>query len=187
MVNGAAGGNATTGTVDSSGNYTAPASVTQSENVTVTVAVSSSPQQNLPPRPYPSFCRGKPSVPPSREIPRSRSIPFTCLRPAKYRLSLARRPTTAEYLAGCDAFTQWRPGKLYVAGMLGKTLITCAVSCAKQWRHLQRCRSDLTTAHRPPPADSDLRHGTPQPGIEMWNTLVPQNVAQAFATDLRAT
>ena len=46
MVNGAVGGNSTTGTVDSSGNYTAPASVTQSENVTVTVALTSSAQQN---------------------------------------------------------------------------------------------------------------------------------------------
>ena len=27
--------------------------------------------------------------------------------------------------------------------------------------------------------------GTPQPGIEMWNTVIPSNVIQAYATDLQ--
>jgi hypothetical protein len=48
--------------------------------------------------------------------------------------------------------------------------------------------ADLTCTTGTPPATSPVQvsgSGTPQPGIEMWNTLVPQNVAQAFATDLQ--
>ncbi len=48
LVNGAIGGNKTSGAIDSKGNFTAPssASVAQSENITVTAALTSSPQQN---------------------------------------------------------------------------------------------------------------------------------------------
>ena len=40
LVNGTATGGTTSGTIDASGNYTAPANLTQSENVTVTAALS---------------------------------------------------------------------------------------------------------------------------------------------------
>ncbi|MFP5226072.1 MAG: hypothetical protein ACLGXA_00475, partial [Acidobacteriota bacterium] len=46
LVNGIAGGNASVGTVDASGNYTAPASLPQSANVTVTAELTAAPQQD---------------------------------------------------------------------------------------------------------------------------------------------
>ncbi len=46
LVNGVVGGSSATGTVNGSGSYIAPATVSQIENVAVTVALAASPQQN---------------------------------------------------------------------------------------------------------------------------------------------
>lgn len=46
LVNNVGGGAPATGQIDSAGNYTAPAVITQSENISVTAALASSPAQN---------------------------------------------------------------------------------------------------------------------------------------------
>ena len=74
MVNGAVGGNATTGTVDSSGNYTAPASISQSENVTVTVALTASAQQNFATAAVSIILPGQANCPPVHRQPAGRAV-----------------------------------------------------------------------------------------------------------------
>ena len=77
MVNGVVGGGPATGSVDSSGNYTAPASVSQSENVTVTVALAASPQQNYATAVVAILTPGQVTCPLELGIPRWRSTRFT--------------------------------------------------------------------------------------------------------------
>ena len=77
--------------------------------------------------------------------------------------------------------------QLYVAGMLGKTVYHMRGQVVLN-NGATFNDSDLTCTTGTPPATSPVKisgSGTPQPGIEMWNTLVPANVAQAFATDLK--
>ena len=49
--------------------------------------------------------------------------------------------------------------------------------------------ADQTCNTGTPPTTASIKistpsGGTPQPGIEMWNTLIPPTLTQAFATDL---
>ena len=188
MVNGAAGGNAANGTVDSSGNYTAPASVTQSENVTITVAVSSSPQQNFATAAVSIIVPGQALCPPFTGNPQVAQ--YSVYLPAPGKVSVQFGKTTDYGLNTWQVATLSPNGgqvQLFVAGMLGKTLYHMRGQVVLN-NGATFNDADLTCTTGTPPATAAVQvsgSGTPQPGIEMWNTLVPQNVAQAFATDLK--
>jgi arylsulfate sulfotransferase len=188
MVNGSAGGNAATGTVDSSGNYTAPASVSQSENVTVTVAVSASPQQNFATAAVSIILPGQATCPPFTGNPQVAQ--YSIYLPAPGKVSVEFGKGTDYGLNTWQVATPSANGgqvQLFVAGMLGKTLYHLRGQVVLN-NGATFNDADLTCTTGTPPATAAVQvsgSGTPQPGIEMWNTLVPQNVAQAFATDLK--
>ena len=188
-VNGGSGGTSTAGTVDSSGAYTAPASITQAENVMVMAALSTSPQQNYATavvsiiQPGHAFC---PDVTNNPQV-----ALYSMYLPAPGKVSVQFGKTT-DY--GLDTWQVPTPSpnggqvNLYVAGMQGN---------AKYHMRAQVVLDDGATLNDTdqicttgtPPATSPVQvstpgGGTPQPGIEMWNTLVPRNVNQVFATDL---
>lgn len=189
LVNTTPGGSPTIGTVDASGNYIAPASISQGENVTVTAALASSPQQNYATavvsiiQPGVAFCQsvtGNPQV-----------ALYSIYLPAPGKVFVQFGKKTDYGLNTWQVSTPSPNGgqvRIYVAGMLGQTLyhMRAQVSLNDGATYTD---NDQTCMTGTPPATSPIQvsvpgGGTPQPGIEMWNTLIPQNLTEAFATDL---
>ncbi len=189
MVNGAVGGNSTTGTVDSSGNYTAPASVTQSENVTVTVALTSSAQQNSATAAVAIILPAQVACPPFTGNPQVAS--YSIYLPAPGKVSVEFGKTTDYGLNTWQVATPSATGgqvQIYVAGMLGNTLYHMRGQVTLNNGATFNDADQTCTTGTPPKTVttqiSTANGATPQPGIEMWNTLLPQGVTEAFATDL---
>ena len=186
-VSGVAGGNPATGTVTSSGKYTAPASVGQSENVTVTVALTSSAQTN--------YATAVVSIITPAEV----VCPFELGNPqvARYSLYLpapgkmdVRFGTTTNYGLNTWQVPTASPNggqvETYVAGMLGNTTYHMRAQVTLNDGATFNDTDHTCLTGTPPPTSpvNITASGTPQPGIEMWNTIQPANDSQAFATDL---
>jgi hypothetical protein len=78
--------------------------------------------------------------------------------------------------------------QIYVAGMLGETTYHMRAQVTLN-NGATYNDSDHTCVTDLPPVTSAVSvttpgGATPQPGIEMWNTIIPPSDAQAFATDL---
>jgi arylsulfate sulfotransferase len=188
-VNGVPGGNPATGTVTSSGEYTAPASVEQSENVTVTVALTSSPQQNyatavvsiiVPAQIVCPFALGNPQV-----------ARYSLYLPAPGKMDVEFGTTTNYGLTTWQVPTPSPNGgqvEAYVAGMLGNTTYHMRAQVTLNDGATYNDADHICLTGTPPPTSpvSITASGgaTPQPGIEMWNTIQPASDSQAFATDL---
>lgn len=191
LVNGVVGGSTATGTVDASGNYTAPGSLSQSENTSITAELVASPQNNatavasiiVPGRIYPT---GNPQV-----------VQYSIYLPVPGNVTIQFGPTTTYGLNTWQVATPTPDGgqvTIYVAGMLAKTLYHMRAQIAlndgatlNDPDHDQFA-SGASLVTGSPPVTSPVTitsAGTPQPGIEMWNTILPAGDTQAFATDLR--
>lgn len=185
-VNGVPGGNSTVGTVDASGHYVAPATIPQSMNVTVTAAVTGSSQQNHATSVVSLI---EPGVVSYTSNPQVATYSMFLPAPGTVKVEFGR---TASYSR--STWTQTTPSvnggevSVEVAGMRGSSLY-----------HM---RADVVLADGATYSDADQTFPTgvppqvaglvvrpqagqvPQPGIELFNTLVPYEPAQAFATDL---
>ncbi len=189
LVNGVVGGNATSGTVDTSGNYTAPASVSQSENITVTVALAASAQQNYANAVVAIILGGQTLCPYITGNPQVAS--YSIYLPSPGKVSVQFGKTTDYGLNTWQVDTPSANGgqvQIYVAGMLGKSLYHMRAQVVLN-NGATFNDSDHTCLTGTPPTTSPIQiattgGATPQPGIEMWNTLLPQGLTQAFATDL---
>ena len=190
LVNGVAGGSAATGTVDSSGNYTAPASLPQSANFTVMAEISSSPQN------YATAVASVINPGLIQPTMNPQVVQYSIDLPAPGKVSIEFGPTTSYGLNTWQVPTPTAYGgqvNIYVAGMLGQTLyhmraqvaLDNGVSFADPDHDQFASGAPLQTG--PPPRTSPVTisgSGTPQSGIEMWNTIIPKGDAEAFATDL---
>jgi len=190
LVNGVAGGSAATGTVDSSGYYTAPSSLAQSANFTITAQVTASPQNNAtavasvinPGQIQPTI---NPQV-----------VQYSIYLPAPGKVSIEFGPSASYGRSTWQLPTPTAYGgqvSIYVAGMLGDTLYHMRAqvvlndgSTFADLDHTQFSSGQLLKTGTPPPTSpiTISGSGTPQPGIEMWNTITPRSDAEAFATDL---
>ena len=191
LVNGVAGGNAGLGTVDSSGNYTAPGSLPQSADFRITVETTSAPIQNNatsvvsvinPGVVYPT--NNPQVVQYSMYLPSPGQVLVDFGKSTDYGLNTWQVPTPTPYGGQVN---------IYVAGMLAQTLyhmraqitLNDGASLSDPDHATYASRLPLTTGS--PPLTSPIhitQSGTPQPGIELWNTILPDNYTQAFATDL---
>lgn len=189
LVNGTAGGSSTVGTVTASGEYTAPASVLQSENVTVTVALAGSPQQNYATAVVSIIVPGQVMCPQATGNPQVAL--YSIYLPAPGQVSVQFGTTTAYGLTTWKVPTPSANGggvQIYVAGMLGQTLYHMRAQVTLNDGATYNDSDHTCTTGTPPPTSpvqvSTSSGATPQPGIEMWNTMLPSNDTQAFATDL---
>ncbi len=185
-VDGIPGGNPTVGTVDATGQYAAPASIAQSVNVAVTAALAASPASN-----YATSIVSliQPGV--VRETINPQVATYSMYLPAPGNVTIDFGPTAAY---GLTTWTQTTPSSnggevtIYVAGMLGS---------AQYHMQAQVVLNDGATftdidhafTTGAPPATSPVvvsspGGAAPQSGIEIFDTLVPHEAAQAFATDL---
>jgi len=189
FVNSTAGGSSSEGTVDSSGNYTAPASISQSENVLVQVALAGSEQQNFASAVVSIIQPGQVSCPSATGNPQVAL--YQIYLPAPGQVSIQFGTTTAYGLTTWQVATPSANGggvQIYVAGMLGQTLYHMRAQVTLNDGATFN-DADQTCMTGTPPITSQVNvaspgGGTPQTGIELWNTIVPNSDAQAFATDL---
>ena len=189
LVNSVVGGKPQTGLVDSSGNYIAPSIASQGIDISVTAALASSPQQNFATAVVAIIPGGQVSCP---DVTGSPLVAvYTMNLPSSGKVSVEFGKTTDYGRSTWQVASSSQGGqvKVLVAGMIGKT------------RYHMRARVQLDngatytdadhscTTGTPPPTSAvqvtALNGGTPQPGVEVWNTAVPSNVIQAFATDLQ--
>lgn len=181
-VNNISGGNSSIGTIDANGNYTAPP-VPLSMNVVITAAQPSSPQQNyatavlavintgqLTPTPNPQVVAYSMYLP----APGSVSVQF-----GPNSLSTSSQPTPTAYGGMVHVF---------VAGMRADQTYQMHASVnLVNGASLQDHNHFFATASPPRTAPIQLsNNGTqsPEPGIELLDTLIPQTPAQLFAIDL---
>jgi arylsulfate sulfotransferase len=188
-VNGVVGGGQATGTVSSSGSYTAPASVPQSENVKVTVALAASPQQNYATAVVSIIAPGQVTCP--FELGNPQVAQYSLYLPAPGKMDVQFGTTTGYGLNTWQVSTPSANGgevQIYVAGMVGQTLYHMRAHATLNDGAIYTDVDHTCTTGLPPPTSavnvSTPSGATPQPGIEMWNTILPSGDTQAFATDL---
>ncbi|HEY6447498.1 MAG TPA: aryl-sulfate sulfotransferase [Acidobacteriaceae bacterium] len=192
MVDNVAGGNASLGTVDSSGNYTAPASLPQSANFRITAALVSSPAKNyaIAVASVINFGVIYPTSNPQVDT-------YSIYLPVPGKVSVRFGPTT-EY--GRNTWQVATPTPyggtvtIEVAGMLAQTLYhmqgRVALDDGATFTDVDHDTfgSGLPLKTGTPPTTSPVQitsSGNPSPGIEMWNTILPDTLTEAFATDLK--
>jgi arylsulfate sulfotransferase len=189
LVNGTVGGGSSAGSVDSSGKYTAPANVSQSENVTVTVALTASAPQNYASAVVSIIQPGAFTCP--FDLGKNPQVAqYSIYLPSPGKVSVEFGTTTAYGLNTWQVPTPTNNGgnvQLWVAGMLGDTLYHLRGQVvlndgATYTDADQTCQTGI-----PPttPLVQVTTNGKPQPGIEMWNPLISKTQNQAFATDLK--
>lgn len=185
-VDGIAGGNATVGTVTGAGVYTAPASIAQSENVTVTAALSGSATQDFATSVASVI---NPGVVLKTKNPQVATYSIYLPAPGKVAIDFGK--------ASSYGFTTWEQptpsangGSVTteVAGMLGNTPYHMSASVTLDDGATFQDVDHVFTTGTPPQTSvvtaQTMSGQYPQPGIEMWNTILPQGDSQLFATDL---
>jgi len=191
LVDGVAGGSAGLGTVDANGNYTAPGNLAQSENFRITAELASSATQNYATAVASVINYGVvyPTANPQVEQ-------YSIYLPVPGKVSVQFGPTTDYGLNTWQVATPTPNGgqvSLYVAGLRAQTLYhvrgQVTLNDGAIWTDIDHdtfaSGLPLTTGTPPPTSPISITTaGTPQPGIEMWNTILPGNLTQAFATDL---
>ena len=188
FVNGAQGGSAATGTISASGNYTAPASLTQAENVTVTVALAGSTQQNYATSVVSIILPGKVLCP--FDIGNPLVAQYSTYLPAPGKVYVQFGKTTSYGLKTWQVPTPAPTGgavSLYVAGMQGNSQYHMRGQIVLD-DGATFTDADQTCYTQAPPTTASLQvnsSGTPASGIETWNTLLPPGLTQVWATDLQ--
>ena len=186
------GGNASIGTVDSSGTYTAPVSLAQSANFRIIAQLASSPLKNYAIAVASVINYGAiyPTSNPQVDT-------YSIYLPAPGEVSVHFGPGTSYGRSTWKVATPTPYGgqvTLYVAGMLAQTLyhMQGQISLRDGATFTDADHSTfssglpLTTGTPPPTSPIQITSsGNPSPGIEMWNTILPGTLTQAFATDLK--
>jgi hypothetical protein len=187
LVNGVAGGNATVGTVDANGNFTAPTALVQSVNVVVTAALANSAQTNYATAVLSLVASGVVSDTGNPQV-------------ASYSISLPAPGSVFVEFGDSEAYgfptsAQTTPSEnggqltVLVAGMRGNTAYHMRAQVVLNDGAAFTDTDHTFTTGQPPGSAvvevTPAAGATPQPGIEMFETLRPHEVAQAFATDLR--
>jgi arylsulfate sulfotransferase len=189
LVNGTVGGKPAAGLVDSAGNYTAPSVVSQGINISVTAALASSPQQNYATAVVALIPAAQVSCPDVTGSPLV--VAYTMSLPSSGKVSIEFGKTT-DYGRETWQVPSGQQGgnvKVLVAGMMGQTLYHMRGRVVLDNGASYTDSDHTCTTGTPPPTPSiqitTSNGATPQPGIEMWNTVIPNNVIQAYATDLQ--
>lgn len=186
-VNGVVGGNSQAGTIDTAGNYTAPLTVNYGANVVISVADVSAPKTN-----YASAVAAvlAPGVVTKTANPQVAT--YSIYLPAPGKVSIDFGPDTTYSLNSWQQATPSPYGgevSIYVAGMRAQTLYHMrAVVNLDSGASYNDLDQTFTTGTPPGTAPVTITATTgqnPQPGIEMFDTALPHESAQAFATDLQ--
>jgi arylsulfate sulfotransferase len=186
-VDGVAGGNASVGTVDAEGNYTAPASLLASENVTVTAALAGSPMANYATSVVSLIASGKVSATANPQV-----ASYAIELPAPGSVSVEFGESTAYGFPTSAQATPTANGgqvTVLVAGMLGTTLYhmraEVTLSDGATFTDSDHTFTTGVPFATAPVAVTAGAGGSPQAGVELFDTAVPSETAPVFATDLQ--
>ena len=186
------GTSTTCGTISSTGLYTAPATVFQSQNATITAQLASSPQSDYAQAVMALVNAGIVST---TANPQVASYTLNLPDPGSMMVNFGKS-TAYGFPTSAQTSTTANTVPVLVAGMLGNTtyhmqataVLTDTLSNG-QTLTATFTDSDHTFTTGTPFATSSVvagavGGGTPQPGIELFDTAQPQATALAFATDL---
>lgn len=189
FVNGVRGGNGNVGIIDSAGNYSVPPFVAKSENVVITAALASSPAQNHATSVVSIVVPGYVACPSQTNNPQVAQYIVYLPAPGRVHVEFG---TSTNY--GFKTWTVPAPSpnggqiRMYVAGMLGQTLYhmrgQILLDDGATFTDMDRTCKTGTPPVTSPVQVSTSTGATPQPGIELWNTVLPATDTEAFATDL---
>jgi len=192
LVDGIQGGNAGLGTVDANGNYTAPAALAQSANFTITAELTASPTKNNATSVASVIDYGNIYPTSNPQV-----FEYSLYLPAPGQAAVSFGPTSSYGRNTWKVATPTPYGgqvNILVGGMLAQTLYhmqaQVSLNDGASWTDVDHDQfaSGLPLTTGTPPQTSPLTissPGTPQSGIEMWDTLLPNNLTQIFATDLK--
>ncbi len=180
MVNNIPEGNASVGTIDSRGNYTAP-KVSLGANFVISAALAGSPQQNYATAVVAVIGPGQLTPTPNPQV-----VAYSIYLPAPGNVLVQFGPNNLETSSQPTPSDFGGMVHVYVAGMYGHTAyrMHAVVQLANGTTfsdsdHVFKTggpfRSSLVQA---------TSSGKPQPGIELFDTVIPPNPAQLFAADL---
>jgi arylsulfate sulfotransferase len=183
LVNNVRGGNSSVGTIDDNGNYTAP-QTSPSSNFVITAALVSSPSTN--------FATAVAAV-----IPPGQLTPTHNSQVVAYSIYLPAPGTVSVQFGTANQMTSSQPTPspnggmvhVYVAGMRANStyhmhaIVTLANGASFS-------DADHVFKTGPLPVTSGLKitatgGEAPQPGIEIFDTVIPHTAAQLFAADLQ--
>lgn len=189
LVNGVVGGKPATGQVDAAGNYTAPAVSTPEENISVTAALASSPEQNYATAVAAIIPLSQVSCPDATGSPLVAAYSINLPSSGKVSVEFGKTTDYGRSTWQVSSGAQGGPVKVLVAGMMGKTVYHMRAKVMLDNGASYTDIDHTCTTGTPPPTPTvqitNAGGGTPQPGIEIWNTVIPNNVIQAYATDLQ--
>ncbi len=192
LVDGVPGGNPAIGTVDTSGNYTAPGALPQSANFRVTAELTSAPTQNNATAVVSVIQPGV--VYPTKN---PQVVQYSIYLPVPGQAFIQFGQTTDYGRNTWQVATPTPYGgqvSVYVAGMLAQTLyhmraqVTLDDGASLTDPDHDTFASGLPLVTGTPPVTSPItvtQSGTPASGIQMWNTILPLTDTQAFATDMQ--
>lgn len=185
-VNQVPGGNASVGTIDANGNYTAP-SIGLSANVTVTAALAASPASNFATASVAVIVPGQLTPTANPQV-----VAYSIYLPSPGQAAVQFGPEQSSSLATWSQPTPSPNGgmiQILVAGMRAGTryYMHAEVKLANGVTFEDLEHSFISGS---PPGSALVNISTtnglqPQAGIELLDTLIPQEGAQAFATDLQ--
>ncbi len=176
------------GSITQSGDFVGPESVAESENITVTASLASAPQKDFATAVVAVIQPGSIVCPPATGNPQVAQYSVYLPSPGKISVEFG---VTSNYGLNTWQVSPSSPSggqaKVWVAGMLGQTAYHMRGRISlDNGATLEDADETCTTGA--PPVSSPVQTntlGSPQPGIEMWDTVIPQNVTQAVATDLQ--
>jgi hypothetical protein len=186
-VNGIPGGNSAIGTVDATGNYTAPATLQISVNVVVEAADVKTPTGNFATTVVAVIAPGVVAPTANPQV-----AAYSIYLPAPGEASIDFGQNTSY---GLNTWQQRTPSanggivSIFVAGMLAQSSYHMQAKVTlDNGATFTDADQTFTTGAAPntAPVAVTTRPGQlPQAGIEVFDTLLPQEGAQAFATDLQ--
>jgi arylsulfate sulfotransferase len=183
QVNNIVGGNASVGTIDPSGNYTAP-SVPRSANVEISAALASSPSANYATAVVAVIDPGQLTETPSPLV-----VAYSIYLPAPGMVAVqfgaGNRMTSVQSTPSPNGGMV----HVYVAGMQAHTTYHMhAIVTLKNGVSFSDSDRTFTTGTAPKTATVQVTaagNPSPQPGVELFETVIPHTSAQLFATDLQ--
>lgn len=180
LVNDLAGGNAQLGTIDSSGNYTAPR-VELSTNVVITAALAGSAQTDFATAVVAVINGGVLTPTPNAQV-----VAYSIYLPAPGHVSVQFGDA---FMTSAEPTPSPNGGMVhvYVAGMRAHmTYPMHAIVALDNGISFPDTDHSFTAGSPPRTATVQVTSaGTPQPGIELFDTVTPPMPAQLFATDLQ--
>ncbi len=186
-VSGVIGGNATVGTVDSNGNYKAPAGLQYGVNAVIAATDPNAPQTNTATAVAAIIAPGTATSTANPQV-----ATYSIYLPSPGDVSIDFGP---DVNYGLTTWSQPTPSpnggevSVYVAGMMASSTYHMRAQVTLK-NGSTFTDSDQTFSTGSPPVTAPVtvtaQNGqAPQPGIVMFDTLVPHMPSQAFATDLQ--